>query len=178
MAFPPTISLQFSAAITFFFAMMAVLPFNYGLAIDFLSAGVIPLEHVMPDLWVAIGTDRLVATAIGTARAWIGGHLLWPAFERRGQAERLRSCIDAMAAYADIVIGPAQGDPAAGDTQARTSTRRICPYQPAGRGVALADRGRRRRRQRHRNSPGRCRASTSQQHLEPAAPEGPHRRQV
>jgi uncharacterized membrane protein YccC len=114
----PAVSLQFGAAISLFFAMMAVLPFNYALAIVFLSAGVIPFEHVlMPDVGVAIGTERLVATAIGTVLALIGGHVLWPTFERRGLPDLLRASVEAMAAYADSVIGTAQGDVAAGDMQ-------------------------------------------------------------
>jgi uncharacterized membrane protein YccC len=114
----PTISLQFLAVMIFFFAMMAVLPFNYGLAIVLLSAGLIPFEHVLtPDIRAAIGTDRLVATAIGAALALIGGHVLWPTFERRGLPDLLRTCNEAMAAYADAVIGTAQGD-AAADLQA------------------------------------------------------------
>jgi uncharacterized membrane protein YccC len=115
----PTISLQFLAVMTFFFAMMAVLPFNYGLAIVLLSAGLIPFEHVLtPDIRVAIGTDRLVATAIGVALALISGHVLWPTFERRGLPDLLRACNEAMAAYADAVIGAAQGDTAAANMQA------------------------------------------------------------
>ena len=102
----------------FFFAMMAVLPFNYGLAIVFLSAGLIPFEHVLtPDIRVAIGTDRLLATAIGATLALIGGHVLWPSFERRGLRALLRACTEAMAAYADAVIATAQGDVTAADIQ-------------------------------------------------------------
>lgn len=114
----PTISLQFLAVVIFFFAMMAVLPFNYGLAIVFLSAGLIPFEHVLtPDIRVAIGTDRLVATAIGAALALIGGHVLWPSFARRGLPDLLRVCTEAMAAYADAVIATAQGDVMGADMQ-------------------------------------------------------------
>ncbi len=119
MPFLPTLSLQFSAAIICFFAMMAVLPFNYALAIVFLSAGIIPFEHVLtPDIRNAVGTDRLTATAIGVALALIGGHVLWPTFERQGLPGLLRSCKQALAAYADAVIGTAQGDVATGEMQA------------------------------------------------------------
>jgi hypothetical protein len=119
MPFLPTASLQFSALIICFFAMMAVLPFNYALAIVFLSAGIIPFEHVLtPDIRDAVGTDRLFATAIGAALALIGGHVLWPTFERQALPGLLRSCTLALAAYADVVIGTAQGDPAVGDIQA------------------------------------------------------------
>lgn len=114
----PTVGLQFSATIVFFFAMMAVLPFNYGLAIAFLSTGLIPFEHVLtPDIQAAIGTDRLVATAIGATLALVGGHILWPTFERRGLPGLLRICTEAMAGYTDIVLGAAQGDVPAGDMQ-------------------------------------------------------------
>jgi uncharacterized membrane protein YccC len=117
--FLPTISLQFSVVIIFFFAMMAVLPFNYGLAIVFLSAGLIPFEHLLtPDARIAIGADRLVATAIGAALALIGGHLLWPTFQRRALQDLLRACIEATAEYADAVIGTAQGDMAVADMPA------------------------------------------------------------
>ena len=119
MPFLPTIGLQFSVVIVFFFAMMAVLPFNYGLAIVFLSAGLIPFEHVLtPDIRAAIGTDRLVATAIGATLALIGGHILWPTFQRQGIKDLLRACAEAMAAYADAVIGTMQGDLAAANMQA------------------------------------------------------------
>jgi len=96
-----------------------VLPFNYGLAIGLLSAGLIPFEHVLtPDIRAAIGTDRLVATAIGATLALIGGHILWPTFQRQGIKDLLRACAEAMAAYADAVIGTMQGDQAAADMQA------------------------------------------------------------
>jgi uncharacterized membrane protein YccC len=115
----PTVALQFGVVLLCFFAMMLVLPFNYSLAIVFLSAGLIPFEHVLtPGIQGEIGTDRVVATAIGAALALIGGHVLWPTFERRGLPSLLRACTDAMSAYANVVIGTAQGDAAAGDMQA------------------------------------------------------------
>jgi uncharacterized membrane protein YccC len=99
--------------------MMSVLPFNYGLAIVFLSAGLIPFEHVLtPGIGDAVGPDRLVATAIGATLALVGGHILWPTFERRGLPCLLRACCEAMAAYADAALGAAQGDAKAGDMQA------------------------------------------------------------
>jgi len=119
MPFLSTITLQFVAVILLFFAMMAVLPFNYGLAIVFLSTGLIPFEHVLaPGIRDVVGPDRLVATVIGATLALIGGHILWPTFERRGLPDLLRACTEAMAAYADAVIGTAQGDRTAGDMQA------------------------------------------------------------
>ena len=115
----PTSGAQFAAVIVLFFAMMAVLPFNYGLAIVFLSAGLIPFEHVLtPGIRDAVGPDRLVATAIGASLALVGGHILWPTFERRGLPDLLRGCAEAMAGYADAVLGTAQGDATAGDMQA------------------------------------------------------------
>jgi len=115
----PGAALKFTAVIVLFFWMMAVLPFNYGLAVFFLSAGLIPFEHVLtPGIHAAIGTYRLIATAIGSALALIGGHVLWPTFERRELPDTLHNCIAAMAAYADNVLGAALGD-AAGDPQAQ-----------------------------------------------------------
>jgi uncharacterized membrane protein YccC len=115
----PTVGLQFGAVMVLFFAMMLVLPFNYSLAIVFLSAGIIPFEHVLtPGIQEAIGTDRLIATAIGAALALVGGHVLWPTFERRGLPDLLLTCTEATSAYADVVIGTAQGDAAAGEMQA------------------------------------------------------------
>ena len=46
----PTIPLQSVATMALFFMMMAVLPFNYSLAIVFLSAGLIPFEHILDPL--------------------------------------------------------------------------------------------------------------------------------
>ncbi|HUA24226.1 MAG TPA: FUSC family protein [Steroidobacteraceae bacterium] len=118
MPFLPTAGLQFAAVVILFFAMMSVLPFNYGLAIMLLSAGLIPFEHVLtPGIGDAVGPDRLVATAIGATLALIGGHILWPTFESRGLPDLLRACTEAMAAYADAVIGAAQGDAMAGELQ-------------------------------------------------------------
>ena len=155
MPFLPTLSLQFSVAIICFFAMMAVLPFNYALAIVFLSAGIIPFEHVMtPDIRNAIGTDRLVATAIGAALALIGGLVLWPTFERRGLPGLLRSCTQALAAYADAVIGTAQGDVAAGDMQAARRRAGLDLSNLGGRSAALVDRDRRGWRHQHCNHSG------------------------
>jgi len=119
MPFLPIAGLQFVAVLVLFFAMMLVLPFNYSLAIVFLSAGLIPFEHVLtPGIHGEIGTDRLVATAIGAALALVGGHVLWPTFERRGLPDLLHACTEAMAAYADAVIGTAEGDAAGGDMEA------------------------------------------------------------
>jgi uncharacterized membrane protein YccC len=110
---------QFAAVILLFFGMMTVLPFNYSLSILLLSAGLIPFEHLLtPGLHAAIGPDRLIATAIGAALALIGGYLLWPSFEKRTLPDLLSTCTRTMAAYADAVIGTAQGDKNAHDMQA------------------------------------------------------------
>ena len=109
---------QFVAVLVLFFAMALVLPFNYGLAIVFLSAGIVPFEHLLrPDIGAAVGTDRLAATVIGVALALIGGHVLWPTFERRGLPALLRAATTATADYADAVLATVEGDPAAADMQ-------------------------------------------------------------
>jgi uncharacterized membrane protein YccC len=85
-----------------FFCMMAVLPFNYSLAVFFLSAGLIPFEHVLdPDISLDVGLLRIVATFIGALLAVVGGHLLWPSFERNELAAMLRAAVRSMAAYVD-----------------------------------------------------------------------------
>ena len=130
MALLPTIPSQFVATMALFFAMMAVLPFNYSLAICFLSAGLIPFEHILnPALHASVGVDRLVATAIGAAIALAAGNLLWPTFDRRSLPERLRAAARAMAAYADAVFAAADG---LGDARAAEAARRCA-------GAALTD---------------------------------------
>lgn len=106
----PTPPLEFVASMALFFVMMAVLPFNYSLAIAFLSAGLIPFEHVLyPSLHASIGFDRLVATGVGAAIALVAGHLLWPTFDRQSLPQRLRASARAMADYADAVFAAAEG---------------------------------------------------------------------
>ena len=106
----PTAALQLTAVALLFFMMMAVLPFNYSLAIFFLSAGLIPFEHILnPSLHAEIGVYRLAATGIGAALAVVGGHLLWPNFERRGLPDLLAATCAAMAAYAGTVLAAAEG---------------------------------------------------------------------
>jgi uncharacterized membrane protein YccC len=110
MPFLSTIPVQFAAAILLFFAMMLVLPFNYSLAIIFVSAGLIPFEHMLnPSIHAAVGLDRLVATGIGSALALVGGFVLWPTFQRRALPDLLQASAEAMATYADAVIGATQG---------------------------------------------------------------------
>ncbi len=126
----PTIPLQFVATMALFSMMMAVLPFNYSLAIVFLSAGLIPFEHILnPSLHASVGFDRLVATAIGAAIALAAGHLLWPTFDRRGLPERFRASAQAMADYAAAVFAAAEG---CGDAPASEAARRRA-------GLALTD---------------------------------------
>jgi uncharacterized membrane protein YccC len=99
------------AAMAFaFFWMMATLPFNYFLAILFLSAGLIPFEHFLtPDLEKNVALLRLAATGIGAALAMVGGHVLWPTFESKSLPVLLRSSILSMAAYAERVLSGANG---------------------------------------------------------------------
>ncbi len=88
-----------------FFWMMAVLPFNYSLAIFFLSAGLIPFEHFLtPGLDRNVALLRLAGTAIGAVLAIVGGHLLWPSFERKTLPALLRASIRSIAAYAERVL--------------------------------------------------------------------------
>jgi uncharacterized membrane protein YccC len=91
-----------------FFWMMAVLPFNYCFAIFFLSAGLIPLEHL---LYFGLPADvallRLAATGVGAFLALVGGHLLWPDFEYKNLPSLLHASIGSMTIYADQVLGQA-----------------------------------------------------------------------
>jgi len=88
-----------------FFALLAVLPFNYSLAIAFLSIGLVPFEHLLqPDLQLDIGLSRLLATGTGAVLAVVGGHLLWPSFERDSLPALLRASLRSMAGYADAVL--------------------------------------------------------------------------
>src|SRR5215813_1342273 len=106
----PTQALQLSCVLIAFFFMMAVLPVNYGLAIFFLSAGLIPYEHFLyPVVQQDLGLLRLLATSIGVALALIGGHLFWPTYERRGLPHLLDGASAALAAYADAVLASAEG---------------------------------------------------------------------
>jgi ABC-type amino acid transport substrate-binding protein len=91
-----------------FFWMMVVLPFNYSLAIFFLSAGLIPFEHfLMPGLEKDVALLRLAGTGIGAILAIVGGHLLWPSFERKTLPVLLRASITSMALYVDRVLSKA-----------------------------------------------------------------------
>src|SRR5262249_28644700 len=99
------------AAVAFaFFWVMATIPFNYGLAIFFLSAGLIPFEHLLiPHLDQAVGLLRLAGPGIGAVLAVVAGHLLWPTFERNSLPALLRSCVRSMALYADCVLTAVSG---------------------------------------------------------------------
>ena len=93
-----------------FFWMMAVLPFNYCLAIFFLSAGLIPLEHLLnPGLSEDVALPRLAAAGVGAFLAIVGGHLLWPDFEYKNLPGLLHASIRSMTLYADQVLGQADG---------------------------------------------------------------------
>jgi len=102
----PGVAAQITAVAVAFFCLVLVLPFNYSLAIFFLSLGVVPFEHVvMPGLSVDVGLWRLVATAIGAALGLVGGHLLWPDFERRELPDLLQRSLRSAAAYAAAALG-------------------------------------------------------------------------
>lgn len=115
MALMPLLSgvaLKLVAVSAAFFCLMAVLPFNYSLAILFLSLGVVPLEHlIMPDLSVDVGSMRLAATAIGALLATLGGHLLWPDFERVELAGLLNRSLRSAARNAAAALGISETGP-------------------------------------------------------------------
>ena len=94
-----------------FFGLMLVVQFNYSLAIFFLSLGLVPFEHVLtPDLGPEVGPWRLGATAIGAVLAVVGGHLLWPSFERRELPSLLQHALRSVALYARTAIDGAPID--------------------------------------------------------------------
>lgn len=104
-----TPALQLGFVFAAFFAMMMVLPFNYSLAVFFLSAGVVPYEHIlMPDLRLDVAGLRLLATWAGAALALVGGHLLWPDFEHRALPDLIARARRSMAAYARAVLSGEQ----------------------------------------------------------------------
>lgn len=105
-----TIALKFAFVLVAFFLMMSVLPFNYSLAIFFLSAGIIPFEHALnPALHADVAGLRLLATLIGATLALVGGHLLWPDFERRAVPLLVRQTCRSMADYARAVLANETG---------------------------------------------------------------------
>ncbi|WP_162501360.1 FUSC family protein [Methylobacterium crusticola] len=107
----PSPALQLALVSVAFFCMMAVLPFNYSLAIFFLSVGLIPFEHILtPGLKQDLGLLRLAATAIGALLALVGGHLLWPTFESRTLPTLVRASLVSVGAYADQVLGALEGN--------------------------------------------------------------------
>lgn len=107
---------QLAAVSIAFFCMMAVLPFNYSLAILFLSMGVIPLEHILiPSLQQNVGEWRFAATAIGAALGVIGGHLLWPSFERDELPTLLRRSLRSMADYVLAALRRVEGQGSAAE---------------------------------------------------------------
>jgi uncharacterized membrane protein YccC len=101
----PGMELKIAFVAAAFFCLMLVLPFNYSLAIFFLSLGVVPFEHVlMPSLALDVGAWRLGATMIGAALGLIGGHLLWPNFERRELPAMLKRSLQSAAGYAAAAL--------------------------------------------------------------------------
>ncbi|MDE1568162.1 FUSC family protein [Aquabacter sp. P-9] len=104
------LTLQLAFASTCFTLLLAVLPLNYGLAIVFLSAGLIPYEHVLfPGIDQDLGALRLLATLIGAGLALLGCHLLWPSYEHRGVPALLSAACAAMADYANGVLARLEG---------------------------------------------------------------------
>lgn len=121
----PTQGLQLSCVLIAFFFMMAVLPVNYGLAIFFLSAGLIPYEHFLyPEIQQDLGLLRLLATGIGAALALISVHLFWPTYEKRGLPHLLDDASAALAAHADAVLASAEGISVADGADRVEETRR------------------------------------------------------
>jgi uncharacterized membrane protein YccC len=110
MSFVAAPQFDIAAVALAFFWMMAVLPFNYCLAIFFLSAGLIPFEHLLnPGLSEDVALLRLGATGVGAFLAVVGGHLLWPDFEYKNLLGLLHASIRSMTLYADQVLGQADG---------------------------------------------------------------------
>ena len=115
----PTAALQLGAVGLAFSGLMLVLPFNYSLAIFFLSAGLIPFEHFLdPGLDLNLAAMRLTATGIGAALALVGGHLLWPSFERHALPALVAASLRSMARYLDVVLRRLEGEAPAGAAQA------------------------------------------------------------
>lgn len=101
----PFVALKMAFVALAFFLMMSVLPVNYSLAIVFLSAGLVPFEHVLdPSLSLDVAGYRLAATLIGATLALVGGHLLWPDFEHRSLPALLNQTRRAMAEYAHAIL--------------------------------------------------------------------------
>jgi len=94
------------------FLTLAVLPLNYGLAIFFLSVGIVPLEaQLVGAVGPEVGLLRLLDTLVGGALALGGGYLLWPSFERRSLPALISATLSSMARYADLVLGLYAGSP-------------------------------------------------------------------
>jgi uncharacterized membrane protein YccC len=95
-----------------FFGSLAALPLNYGLAIAFLSVGLVPFEALLVGAAVPeIGVLRLLATLVGGALALGGGFLLWPSFERGSLPGLIATSLASMARYADLVLALHAGAP-------------------------------------------------------------------
>lgn len=111
---PPAVLIALVAAA--FFASLAVLSRNYGVAILFLTIGVVPFESLLggETSW-RIGLLRIAYTCTGGALALAAGYLLWPSFERRSLPALMSATIASLAAYADRVLAVPAGDAAARD---------------------------------------------------------------
>jgi uncharacterized membrane protein YccC len=109
----PARAVMASAAL---FLTIAVLPLNYGLAIFFLSVGIVPLEaELVGAVGPEVGLLRLLDTLVGGALALGGGYLLWPSFERWSLPALLSATLSSMARYSDLVLGLYAGSPAEHD---------------------------------------------------------------
>jgi uncharacterized membrane protein YccC len=96
-----------------FFGALALLPLHYGLAIAFLSVGLVPFEALLVGAAVPeIGALRLFSTLVGGALALAGGFLLWPSFERGSLPGLIASSVASMAGYATLVFALLRGAPA------------------------------------------------------------------
>src|SRR6266702_3442601 len=114
MALAATAPARAAMASAALFLAIAVLPINYGLAIFFLSVGIVPFEAELVDgAGPEVGMLRLLDTLVGGALALGGGYLLWPSFERRSLPALISATLSSIARYADLVLGRYAGNPAA-----------------------------------------------------------------
>jgi len=100
-----------AASAAAFFATIAVLPLNYGLAIFFLSVGVVPFEGMISgETMGQISVLRVLNTCAGGVLALAGGYLLWPTFERRDLRALISAALASMSLYANRVLAAPAGE--------------------------------------------------------------------
>ena len=94
-----------------FSLLLAVLPINYGWAVFFLSAGIIPYEDMLTGSvdWQT-GLFRILNTGVGGVLALVGGRLLWLPSEIGTLQPTTAATIRAMARYAACIIGASKVD--------------------------------------------------------------------